>query len=525
MNKKTGISLIMKTPRSVSFLIEDEGIYYAKEEYFVILNNTNLGKIKNTVNSLYDLEPSTEYEIKILDINMNTVASKTFKTEEELLTINVLELGAKGDGIHDDTSFIQAAIMACPKKGRVLVPAGKYLITSLFITSDIYIEIAKDAVLLGDTKRENRVYFPGSVKTTDLNNDEYHLGTWEGNPLPMFAGIISGINAHNTVIYGQGTIDGCASIENWWNNPKVMNIAYRPRMIFLNNCKNIKLEGLTVTNSPAWNIHPFFSEDLLFCNLNIINPKVSPNTDGLDPESCKNVEIVGVHFSLGDDCIAVKSGKIYMGAKYKRPSDNIHIYQCLMENGHGAVTLGSEIAGGITNMTVEDCLFKSTDRGLRIKTRRGRGKQCFLDNITFKNIIMDNVMNPFTANMFYFCDPDGHDEYVQSKEMYPVDERTPKLGVLKFEDIKATNAHVSAGYFSGLPESKIEAVIMKNVDISFAKNTESGVPIMSDSVGEMTRCGIFAENVKLLELENVKIDGAEGMVIKTVSVDEVKGSI
>ena len=111
------------------------------------------------------------------------------------------------------------------------------------------------------------------------------------------------------------------------------------------------LQGVTFCNSPSWTLHPYFSNDLKFIGVTVQNPSDSPNTDGLDPESCKNVEILGVRFSLGDDCIAVKSGKIYMGKKHKTPSENIHIRQCLMENGHGAVTLGSEMAGGVVNLT------------------------------------------------------------------------------------------------------------------------------------------------------------------------------
>lgn len=141
--------------------------------------------------------------------------------------------------------------------------------------------------------------------------------------------------------------------------------------------------GVTFKNSPSWTLHPYFSDNLKFYGLTINNPSDSPNTDGLDPESCKNVDIVGVKFSLGDDCIAVKSGKIYMGKKYRTPSENIHIRQCLMENGHGAVTVGSEMAGGVKNLVVEECRFYDTDRGLRIKTRRGRGKDAVLDQIIF----------------------------------------------------------------------------------------------------------------------------------------------
>lgn len=516
------IKILMTTSDSVSFEIEDGGIYYLTQPVVVYLNSVEILETAEVVNSIYNLTPNTKYEIEVRTKSGERICQAYFKTEELLLEINVMDLGAAANGISDDTAFIQAAIMACPKGGKVVIPQGDYLITSLFLTSHLRLELKKGARLLADTKRENRVYFPGSVKTNDTENDEYHLGTWEGDPFPMFAGIISAIGIEDVCIYGEGIIDGQASVENWWHEPKKMNIAYRPRMLFLNKCKDVKAQGITLTNSPAWVMHPFFSKNLLFCDLSVKNPEVSPNTDGLDPESCENVDIVGIHFSLGDDCIAIKSGKFYMGQKYKKPSDNIHIWQCLMENGHGAVTLGSEIAGGVTNVLVEKCLFRRTDRGLRIKTRRGRGQQCFLNNIKFENIIMDEVMNPFTANMFYFCDPDGHEEYVQSKEMYPVDERTPKLGVLEFENIKATNAKVSAAYFLGLPESKIEAVIMRNVDISFGGEEKSGVPIMCDSVDAMSKRGIVAENVKSIVLDNVTVSGQSGLDVELINVDEVK---
>lgn len=525
MSKKFETKILMNTSTSVSFEIEDGGIYCTKKEYVILLNGEEKCTTNKVVNSLYNLVPDTEYVIAVAvkkDGDIKIVSEINFKTDFELLSINVRELGAKGDGISDDTAFIQAAIMACPEGGRVIIPEGKYLITSIFLSSHLRLEIQKNAVLLADTSRENRVHFMGSIKTADPENDEYHLGTWEGDPFPMFAGIISGINVKDVIIYGEGVVDGQASTENWWFEPKKMNVAYRPRMLFLNNCKKVKVQGIKLTNSPAWVIHPFFSKKLLFCDLNIENPGVSPNTDGLDPESCKDVDIVGIHFSLGDDCIAVKSGKYYMGTKYKKPSENIHIWQCLMENGHGAVTMGSEIAGGIKNVLVEKCRFNKTDRGLRIKTRRGRGKYCVLNNIKFKNIKMDYVMNPFTANMFYCCDPDGHDEYVQSREFYPVDDRTPNLGSFEFSDIEATNTQVSAAYFLGLPEAKIDTIVMENVKISFAEDTVMGTPVMCDTVSSMTKKGIVAENVKKLVLNNVTVSGCVGDEIEVNGVDSVE---
>lgn len=320
----------------------------------------------------------------------------------------------------------------------------------------------------------------------------------------MFAGIITGIDVRDINLYGEGSINGCANHENWWKNEKVMVGAFRPRMLFLNHCENVNVRGLYFHDSPAWVIHPYFSDQLRFCDLLVENPKQSPNTDGLDPESCKNVEILGVHFSLGDDCIAVKSGKIYMGRKYKTPAENTHVCHCLMENGHGAVTVGSEIGAGVKNMLVEKCCFSHTDRGLRIKTRRGRGKDSVLDGITFRDIEMDHVMTPFTANAFYFCDPDGRTEYVQSRACYPVDERTPEMRKFCFENIKAENCHVAAAYFEGLPESKIESITMKNVEISFAKEAEMGVPIMSNGVEPCSKKGIYVHNVEKLVLDHVR---------------------
>ena len=131
--------------------------------------------------------------------------------------------------------------------------------------------------------------------------------------------------------------------------------------------------GVTVKNSPSWTIHPYFCENMKFLALEILNPKDSHNTDGLDPESCCHVELAGIHFSVGDDCIAIKSGKIDMGKTYKTPCEDILIRQCSMNDGHGSVVLGSEIGAGVRHLTVKDCIFNGTDRGLRIKTRRGRG--------------------------------------------------------------------------------------------------------------------------------------------------------
>ncbi len=517
------VKLMMKSARSAVIEIADGGTYLTKEAYRILVNGVLAKKADTVVTSLFGLEPETEYVVTVEKEGGAEREELRFTTDKEFVTLNVRDFGAKGDGVQDDTKYIQAAILACPKKSRVLIPKGTYRITSLFLKSGLNLEIARGAELRADTERFAYPRLPGVIQSYD-ETEEYNLGSWEGNPLPMFAAILTGIHVENVLVYGEGVVNGCGSKENWWKNPKMMVGAFRPRMFFINHCKKITLQGVTFCNSPSWTLHPYFSDDLKFYNLTIENPSDSPNTDGLDPESCKDVEIAGVRFSLGDDCIAVKSGKIYMGKKHKRPSENILIRQCLMENGHGAVTIGSEMAGGVKNLTVEECMFRHTDRGLRIKTRRGRGEDAVLDKITFRNIDMDYVMTPFVVNSFYFCDPDGKTEYVQSREVMPVDERTPYIKRMDFENINARNCHVAAAYFDGLPERKIEEIRMENITVTYAENPKCDVPAMSAGVEPCSRKGIWANNVKKLRLKNVSVTGQDGEAVVLSGVDEVDGS-
>ena len=180
--------------------------------------------------SVFDLKPDTDYEIKVTHAE-EVVAAAEFTTDYEYVTLDVKKFGAKGDGISDDTGFIQAAIMACPPKSRVLIPKGVYRITSIFLKSGLNLEIAKGAELKAETDRDRFAKFPGLIESYD-EMEEYNLGTWEGNPLPMFAGIITGIGVRDINLYGEGSINGCANHENWWKNEKVMVGAFRPRMLF-----------------------------------------------------------------------------------------------------------------------------------------------------------------------------------------------------------------------------------------------------------------------------------------------------
>lgn len=512
------INVVFNNARCAVLECMDGSIVELNKQYDVYVNGKKTRETNRVIFSLYGLKPQTMYVVELKD-KEETVGETVVVTDKEFVTLNVRDFGAKGDGKSDDTSFIQAAIMACPKNSRVLIPAGVYRVTSLFLKDDVSIELEKGAVVRALTDRRMFPVLPPLIQSYD-EEEEYHLGTWEGNPLPMFSGIITGIHTKNVILYGEGILDGAASFEegNWWKNHREMKTAFRPRMIFLNHCEQITVQGLTVMNSPSWNIHPFFSNHLRFLDLKVRNPKDSPNTDGLDPESCRDVEIAGVDFSLGDDCIAVKSGKIYMGSRYRTPSEDIMIRQCCMRDGHGAVTVGSEMAGGVKNLVVKDCRFLHTDRGLRIKTRRGRGKDGVIDGVVFDHIEMDHVMTPFVVNCFYFCDPDGHSEYVRTKEALPVDGRIPEIRSLMFKNIRAQNCHVAAAFFYGLPEKNIERIVMENVQVSFAKEPKEGIPAMMEGVGMMKKRGIYANHVNYLVLRHVSVEGQEGpaQVLKNI---------
>ncbi len=518
--KEMALKLLYVSSRSATIELCGCGKYKTEGEYLVYLNGKEVKGEDTVIKSFFNLLPGREYEVTVIKADGSAAGRLKFKTAEESYSLLVTDFGAVGNGISDDTHPIQSAIYACPDGGRVVVPAGEYRIIGLFLKSGVNIELQKGAVLKAIPERAGHGIFPGVLPSQD-GSSEYNLGTWEGNPLPMFSSIICGIGVKNVSIYGEGVIDGGADFDNWWHEPKVMNMAYRPRLFFIKDSKKVYLQGVTLKNSPSWTIHPFFSEDLGFYNIKVNNPFNSPNTDGLDPESCRNIEIAGVEFSLGDDCIAIKAGKIYMGKKFKKPSEGIRVHNCLMQNGHGAVTIGSEMAGGVKNLTVEDCDFVNTDRGLRIKTRRGRGRDAVLDRIIFRNIKMDHVMTPFVVNSFYFCDPDGKTDYVQSREFYPADDRTPLIRRLEFEDIDAVNCHVAAAYIEGLPEAKIDELIMRHIDVSYAENPKCDVPAMSNGVEKCSLRGIFIRNVKRVTLDHVNITGNEGEAIVTECVDEL----
>ena len=514
--------IIFLTARCLTIELRDEGIVRT-EPYVIYLNGQRVREASSTVESLYGLMPDTDYVVAIGREGLEKASSQSVHTDPEFVTLNVRDFGAAGDGAKDDTSALQAAILCCPKDSRVLIPEGTYRIGPLFLKSDLRLELAKGAVLSAIPDYRRYPILPGLIQSFD-EESEYNLGSWEGNPLDSFASIITGIHVQHVILYGEGTIEGNATHENWWKDDGRLKTggAFRPRTIFLGYCEDVTVQGIRIQNSPAWTLHPYFSNQTRWIDLEIRNPKISPNTDGMDPESVDGLEVVGVRFSLGDDCIAVKSGKYYMGSTYKAPSQNIEIRQCYMRYGHGSVTLGSEIGAGVRHLSCHDCIFEDTDRGLRIKTRRGRGKDSVIDDILFENIEMDGVLTPFVVNSYYWCcDPDGKSEYVRCKDPLPVDDRTPQIRSLRFRNISARNAHASAAFLYGLPEAKIEEIEFSHVRISFADDPRPDYPAMMADVAPCTRQGLMIRNCKKLILSDVSVEGAEGPAYDLDGIDEM----
>ncbi len=492
---------------SACFELEGTRPYYAQEPYTVLLNGEERLQGETNVFSLFDLEPDTGYAVTVR-FRSGGEDAVTIHTRAETCRVSVKDFGAVGDGVHEDTAALQAAINLIPEGGRVVFPAGTYLTLPLSLKSHITLELQEGASLLGSTERER---YP-ILKTVCVAPDgkELPMVSFEGLEDDCYQSLIHGSYAEDVAIVGKGVIDGNAQNGDWWKNFKEFPAA-RPRAIFLNRCKDVTLHGVTVQNGASWHIHPYYSQNVSILDIFITAPKVSPNTDGIDPESCDGVDIIGCRFSVGDDCIAIKSGKIEMARKYCVPADHHTIRNCLMEFGHGAVTLGSELAAGIRNLSVTQCVFHATDRGLRIKSRRGRGKDSIVTNVLFDNILMDAVLTPIVINMWYnCCDPDRYTEYVWSREHLPVDDRTPHLGSFAFRNMECTGAEVAACYIDGLPESPIDEVSFEDISISFAEDAQPGTPAMQNFAEKRCRLGLYLDNVTKIQVKNVTLKGVDG---------------
>jgi polygalacturonase len=265
-------------------------------------------------------------------------------------------------------------------------------------------------------------------------------------------------------------------------------------MINLYRCRHVFISGLTVLNSPSWNIHPVLCEDVCIDQLTIVSRDRSPNTDGIDPDSCKNVRISNCYISTGDDSIIIKSGYKYKQGNPNVPSENIVISNCVFGLGWGGVGIGSETAGGIRNITISNCVCDGSRRGVYFKTARGRGN--VVENVLVNNLVMRGMVDAaIYVSMYYSGGNRG--------ETMPATETTPVVRNLHFSNITVEGAK-SAAVIEGLPESPIQGLILQNVVV--------------DSVAT----GMSCSNVHGLSLDNVVVNAENGPAVTLTDVRDAE---
>lgn len=419
---------------------------------------------------------------------------------------NIVDYGAQRDSGVPATQAIADAIAAADRDGggTVYVPAGTFLTGAVRLRSNIELHLSPGAVLSFSTD-------PADYPPVESR--------WEGVKREVHTPCIYGAGLTNVSVTGSGTLNGNGA--PWWEKHRHRReeLEYpRPRLIGFDDCSRVTLRDLTLLDSPSWTVNPVNCSNVMIDNLSILNPADSPNTDGINPESCRDVRISNCHIDVGDDCIAIKAGT--EGTRERIPCENITITNCVMVHGHGAVVLGSEMSGDIRNVTISNCVFKQTDRGIRMKSRRGRGG--IIEDIRVSNIVMEEVICPFTLNLYYFCGPGGKEKYVWDKNPYPVTAETPQFRRIHYANITARNVHAAAGFLYGLPEQAVSEITFTNIDISMAENAVPGQPDMMAGLEDMQRRGFFLGNVRDVQFQQVTIENHDGPAFHVENGEEVE---
>lgn len=393
------------------------------------------------------------------------------------------------------TDELQTRIDAAAARGggRVVVPAGTYRTGSLRLRSHVELHLEAGAVL---------EFVP------DPELYPVVVARWEGVEREVHAPCLYAVGEEGVAITGLGTIDGSGAA--WWQRFRQGDLDYpRPTLIGLHECRRVSIRDVTLRSSPAWTVHPCRCEDVTVSGVRIHNPADSPNTDGIDPESCRDVRISDCHIDVGDDCIAIKAGTEH--ATSPAVTENVTINGCTMVHGHGGVVLGSEMSGGIRNVVITGCIFQGTDRGIRVKTRRGRGG--FVEDVRVSNLVMDDVMCPFVVNPFYFCGPEGDEPQVSDRDARPVDAGTPVLRRIHIAHVTARRVHAAAGWLFGLPEQPLSEITLDDVAVSFADDARPGVPAMAEGVEPVVRGGFQLGNIEASRFSRVTVIGADGPAV------------
>ncbi len=498
-----------------------------------------------------------------LPFDMPRLSVPTFPNNEVCIT----DFGGIGDGTHLNTEAFAKALTSLSEQGggKLIVPAGIWYTGPIVLRSNINLHLEDRAIILFSPDKD---LYP-LVETS-----------FEGLDTRRCQSPIWGKDLTNIAITGSGAIDGNGHFwralrkekvsESYWKKatsqggvfknddywmPSAqflhgdaisdMNVPrhftteeewasvrdfLRPVMVSLQNCKDIYLQGVIFQNSPAWNIHPWMSENIIIDGVEVRNPSYAQNGDGLDIESCKNVIVVNSSFDVGDDGICIKSGKDEDGRKHGVASENIIVDNCTVYKGHGGFVVGSEMSGGAKNIVVSNCQFLGTDVGLRFKSKRGRGG--VVEKIYISNVSMiDIATEPIHFNLYYggrsaVEDLEDGVTVVHEEELPAVDETTPTFRDIFIKNVYCSNAR-KAMYFYGLPEHNIDNIQIEDVTIhaTFGAELRESENIVLKNVNIYPEQGeaVVLGNVKNVQIENFETnkDMSSVVSISGVNTDNV----
>lgn len=359
----------------------------------------------------------------------------------------------------EDHPSIQSALDACAALGggTVHVPKGTWKTGPLRLSSRIRLHVDAGAVVVfSDDPRD---YLPVSFTR------------WEGLECWNYMPLIYARDCEDIAVDGEGELLGCG--EAWWtwkltqsagsNTLYDMAVAgtpveervfgterdaLRPSFIQFIGCRRSLIEGVTVKNGPQWTIHPVYCEDVIVRGVTVCTD--GPNTDGCNPDSCRNVLIERCSFRTGDDCIAVNAGMNEDGWRVGRPCENVVIRDCMMTGGHAAIAVGSAVSGGVSNIHVRDCSIRGVMRGVRVKSMRGRGG--YVTDLSFERLdIRDVTVAALDVNMFYDTTT------VEPKSAVPTE-----LNRVRFRDINISGAPLGV-CLKGLPERPLNDILLEDI--------------------------------------------------------------
>jgi polygalacturonase len=389
-------------------------------------------------------------------------------------SFNLMDYGGVADGKTSNTGAIGRALAAVSRAGggTLVVPAGDYFTGPITLCSRLNLHLQAGARLL-----------------FSQNFDDYRL---EGN---KYRPLVGAKGCEDIEISGAGAFDGQG--EPWWVIESRVKAAARakglpdaeigrPRMIILDGCKRVRIEGVTLENSPMYHLVPTRCEDVTIDGITIKAPWNSPNTDGIDPSVSRRVLITHCTIDTGDDCIAVKAGSVGTG-----PDEDILVTDCTFLHGHGC-SIGSDTNAGVHNMTVQRCTFNGTEAGVRLKSRRGRGG--LVENVTYTDLTMEHVGQAIVISSYYY----GLPKPFEHDTAQPVAADTPIWRNITIRNIAATAGTRDAGLIIGLPEMPARAISLENVSIQAPKGLRiayaDGVSLRNVSVSPAAGAALIVED-------------------------------